>query len=129
MENNTKPTVLVVEDDKSLATAIIKKLEVSGIHSLQAASVEEAMDHLEKHETIAAIWLDHYLVGNQDGLDLVSTLKAEDSKFKSLPIFVISNTATQDKVQSYLHLGVAKYFVKANCRLEDIISDVKEAIG
>jgi hypothetical protein len=42
-----------------------------------------------------------------------------------VPIFVVSNTASADKVQSYLQLGVNKYYTKADYRLDDIIKDIK----
>jgi hypothetical protein len=38
---------------------------------------------------------------------------------------VVSNTATQEKVQSYISLGVDKYYTKADYRLDAIIEDIK----
>lgn len=55
----------------------------------------------------------------------MATLKNEGSKWKDVPIFVVSNTASADKVQSYLQLGVNKYYTKADYRLDDIIKDIK----
>lgn len=128
MENINKQKILVVEDDHVLAHAILRKLDVLNFEAVNAKSVDEALEKLNSNEDIAAIWIDHYLIGKTDGLDLVSKVKG-DEKWKMLPIFVVSNTATKDKIQSYLHLGVTKYYVKSNCRLDDIISDIQAAIA
>lgn len=120
-------TILVVEDEKSLLDAIEIKLTKSGFTVITARSYEEAIEALEKNQ-IDAIWLDHYLLGTQSGLDIVTTIKAAESKWKNIPVFVVSNTATSEKVQSYIHLGVEKYFVKSNFRLEEIICDINNCL-
>jgi response regulator of citrate/malate metabolism len=117
--------VLVVEDDLALQFAIKKKLELNGFMVLTARSVAEARAHLEKNKVIDAIWLDHYLLGPEDGLNLVDYLKKENSPWKKTPLFVVSNTATPEKVQTYIRYGVTKYYVKANCSLVQIITDLK----
>ena len=117
-----KKKVLVVEDEKTLSEAIRCKLEKRDIVTFGAVSVPQALEILNK-ETIDAIWLDHYLLGKENGLDFVAKIKL-DEKWKNIPIFLVSNTATLDKVSSYLALGVNKYFTKADFKLEQIISDI-----
>lgn len=116
--------VLVVEDERPLLEAIRIKLENSGFEVVTARSVEQAINHLEDVDRIDAIWLDHYLLGKENGLDFVAKCKADEAKCVNIPIFVVSNTASSDKVQAYMQLGVNKYYVKAEKRLDDIISDM-----
>jgi len=59
------------------------------------------------------------------GLDFIAKLKAPDSRWIAVPIFVVSNTASEGNLRSYIRLGVSKYFVKAEHRLEEITSDIK----
>ena len=101
-----KRNILVVEDEKPLQDVIRAKIETCGCAVVTARSVEQAKDYLEQGMKIDAIWLDHYLLGKETGLDLVIKMKAEGSKWKSIPIFVVSNTASEDKVKHYLHLVV-----------------------
>lgn len=121
-------SILVVEDEKPLQTAVVTKLNHVGFDAFGVRSVDEAIEALDAHPQVRAIWLDHYLFGKKSGLDLVETLKKEGSKWKSLPIFVVSNTASPDKVQRYLQLGVDEYFVKATNRLDEIIKDVQTVL-
>jgi DNA-binding response OmpR family regulator len=122
-------TILVVEDELPLQNAIRRKLEKSGFDVVTARNVEQAREQLSTAPNIDAVWLDHYLLGKQNGLDLVFTCKAEGSAHSTIPIFLVSNTASADKVQAYLTLGVNKYYVKAERRLGDIIEDLKTELG
>ena len=119
--------ILVVEDELPLQNAIKITLEKKGFQVLTARSVEQAMNHMLDVPKIDVIWLDHYLLGGETGLDFVVTLK-NNKKYKAIPIFVVSNTASSDKVKSYIELGATKYYTKANYRLEQIIDDIKKVV-
>lgn len=121
-----KKTVLILEDEDLISGVIKNKLEKKEVVAFVATSVQEGLDILSK-EAIDVIWLDHYLFGAANGLDFVIKLKSND-KWKNIPIFLVSNTATPDKVSSYLTLGVDKYFTKLDNKLEQIIADVAESI-
>jgi len=127
---NIKPNrvVLVIEDEVPLQNAISAKLEKSNFSVITARSVDQAMNHLEDVESIDVIWLDHYLLGKESGLDFLVKIKGEDSKWKEIPIFVVSNTASEDKVRSYLSLGANKYYTKADYRLDAIIADMNKVL-
>ena len=43
---------------------------------------------------------------------------------KKVPVYVVSNTATEEKVREYEKMGIRKYFVKANSKLDDIVTDI-----
>ncbi len=117
--------ILIVEDERPLLDAIRLKLESDGFSVLTARSVEQAKNHLLDVDDIDAIWLDHYLLGKESGLDFVVWCKEDQEKYKKVPIFVVSNTATSEKVQTYLRLGVNRYYVKAEKRLDEIIGEIK----
>lgn len=125
MNNDTK-TILVVEDERPLLEAIKIKLENSGLEVVTARTVDQALSYLEEIDRVDGVWLDHYLLGKEDGLDLVAKLKGDGSKWKQLPVFVVSNTASADKVKAYMQFGVEKYFVKSDYRLDQIIEYMKE---
>ncbi len=121
-------TILVVEDERPLLEAIKVTLENAGFAVVTAQSIEQAQNHLQDIGSVDAIWLDHYLLGKGNGLDFVITCKREDSWCKNIPIFVVSNTASPEKVQAYMKLGINKYYVKAEKRLDVIIKEMKEEL-
>jgi DNA-binding NtrC family response regulator len=128
MEDTEKKIILVVEDERPLLEAIKIKLESKNFEVVTARNVEQAINHLKDISSINAIWLDHYLLGKKNGIDFVAECKKEDSWCKNIPIFLVSNTASADKVQSYLKLGINKYYVKAEKRLDVIIEEIKKEL-
>ena len=124
---NTQKTILVLEDEKPLLEAIRMKLEKNGFDVVTARSVEQAMSYLTDVSKIEVIWLDHYLLGKEDGLDFVARIKNSE-QWKHIPIFVVSNTASQEKVTSYINFGINKFYTKADYRLDQIIDDIKASL-
>jgi DNA-binding response OmpR family regulator len=129
MDNELKSkSVLIVEDEKALSNAIDKKFRLNGLKTFLASSVNEAEKLLKKSGGVDVIWLDHYLLGSRDGLDFVRDIKA-GTDHKDIPIYLVSNTASDDKVSSYIKIGVEKYYIKSNNRLDDIVGDVIDHIN
>ena len=124
--SKSKKTILVVEDERPLVQAIQTKLENNGFTVVTARTVDQGLDYLENIEKIDAIWLDHYLPGEKTGLDFVAILKKDDSIWKNLPIFIVSNTASSGNVRSYMRLGISRYCVKAEYRLDQIVKDLSD---
>src|SRR5689334_7607962 len=114
MEDLNGKVVLIVEDEAPLANAVKLMLKNNEMNAVIASSADEAEGLLKKYQHVRAIWLDHYLLGGRDGLHFLASIKNDDSKYKDIPVFVVSNTATQDKGEAYLRLGAKKFYTKAN---------------
>ncbi len=121
--STAKKTVMVVEDEEPLLQLISQQLKKANFEVVTVKSVEQALNYIEELDNIDLIWLDHYLEGDYDGIALVGRLK--EMGF-SIPIFLVSNTSYPDKHQSYIAMGVEKYYTKSNFRLSQIIGDVRE---
>jgi CheY-like chemotaxis protein len=143
-------TVLVIEDERPLLAIIQIKLEKKGMKVITSrsverafsieieknagkyismSSVESALKHLEDLEKVGAIWLDHNLLGSDNGIDFVTKLKANGGHWKNIPIFVVSNTSDPALVKQYAKLKVPNYYVKAEHTLESIVGDIQKALG
>lgn len=124
------PLILVIEDEKLLLDVISKKIEASGMSVIPCSSGEQALDILkdttDPSKTPDTIWLDYYLKG-MSGLEFINEVKKNED-LKYIPIVVISNTATKEKINLMLSLGAAKYMIKAEHRLEHIIDEIKKVI-
>lgn len=126
--SKTSPTIMVVEDENLLLQAITKKLKLSGMDVLSCASGQQAVDYLENLDELPdAVWLDYYLK-DMNGLAFMQTLKT-NSKWENIPVLVVSNSASPDKVSNMLGLGAKKYILKAEYRLDEIIEMIKDFIA
>lgn len=127
--NKQKKVILVVEDERPLAEAIKLTLEKNNFEVVTTRTAEQAKNYVDDLVKIDAIWLDHYLIGKETGLDFVAWCKKDDNlKCINIPIFVVSNTASADKVTTYMSLGVNKYFIKSNHKLNEIITEISKSI-
>ena len=140
-----KKIILVIEDEKSLLNVVNSRLGKKGFKVLTARSVDEvfsagleengvgviasnnimqALDYLKDLESVDAIWLDHNLIGKENGIDFIKKLKANGGHWKKIPIFVVSNSEGSATIKSYFNLGISKYYIKSNHKLDEIIKDI-----
>lgn len=119
--------ILLIEDELPLVRIIKSSLEKHNIEVITADTIKKALACVET-ANVDAIWLDHYLPGKETGIDFVTKLKSNNSKWKNLPVFVVSNTASSHNVITYKQLGVSKYYVKALHQLDEIIKEIKPLI-
>lgn len=121
------PTVMVVEDETLLLQAITKKLKLSNIDVLSCSSGQQAVDYLNNLDELPdAIWLDYYLK-DMNGLAFMQQIK-DTPRWSQIPVIVVSNSASPEKVHNMLALGVKKYLLKAEYRLDEIITIITDFI-
>lgn len=119
---------MVVEDETLLLQAITKKLKISGMDVLSCASGQQAIDYLKSLDELPdAIWLDYYLK-DTNGLAFMQELK-QNASWTDIPVLVVSNSASPDKVHNMLGLGAKKYILKAEYRLDEIIAMIRDFIA
>lgn len=122
------PTIMVVEDETLLLQAITKKLKLSGMDVLSCASGQQAVDYLESLDELPdVVWLDYYLK-DMNGLAFMQELK-QNPKWENIPVLVVSNSASPEKVHNMLGLGAKKYILKAEYRLDEIIAIIRDFIA
>lgn len=112
---------LIVEDEIALMKAITQKIKKANFIPYTARSVDEAEQIINRAE-VDFIWLDHYLLGERSGLDLIKVIN-HNKKYAKIPIILVSNTCSDEKVEEYKKMGVSRYFVKSSVRLDEIISE------
>jgi PAS domain S-box-containing protein len=75
-------TVLVVEDNSSLRTVVVRQLEVIGLHVLEAENGQMALDVLKEEPRVDLVFTDVVLPGNMDGYALACAIKESYPKLK-----------------------------------------------
>ncbi|HKX73523.1 MAG TPA: response regulator [Candidatus Saccharimonadales bacterium] len=122
------PTIMVVEDEVLLLQAITKKLKISEMDVLSCSSGQQAVDYLNNIDELPdAIWLDYYLK-DMNGLAFMQEIK-NNPKWEKIPVLVVSNSASPEKVHNMLGLGAKKYILKAEYRLDEIIGMIRDFIS
>jgi DNA-binding response OmpR family regulator len=118
---------MVVEDEELLLQALTKKFKLAGLDVLSCSSGQQAVDYLNNLDVLPdAISLDYYLK-DMNGLAFMQQVR-DNPKWASIPVIVLSNSASNEKVTNMLALGVKKYLLKAEYRLDEIITIIRQLI-
>ena len=59
-----------------------------------------------------------------DGIEALKQMK-DNPEIKEIPVVILTNLSDYDKVSDALSLGAMDYLVKANYRLEELVSKIK----
>ncbi len=115
-------TILVVEDEKSLAVGLTYNLEEEGYRTLLAEDGREAL-RLFKEEPVDLIILD-LMIPYIDGIEVARRIRAESER---LPILILTARAgLNDKVEG-LEIGADDYLTKP-FHLKELLLRVKRML-
>src|SRR3954469_18231073 len=106
MATETKPRVLVVDDEPQILRALRIVLRDAGFDVLQAASVEEALDAAALRPPAAAIV--DLVLPDGSGIDVCRTLR----EWSDMPILVLSALGEEDQKVAALEAGADDYVTK-----------------
>ena len=128
MQDIPKRKILILEDERQLAKAVREAFSGKNFDPVIVSTVEDGLKELRNLKHVDVIWLDHYLLGTGNGLDFVVELK-NHPEWRTIPIFVVSNTASSTNIRSYIQLGVSNYYTKADYDIHQIINDIEYALS
>lgn len=123
--DQTKVTVLIVDDIPLNVMLIEKMLGQYQFRKLSANSGEAALDIVSK-EHPDLILLDLMMPGI-DGYEVISRLRADD-KSKDTPIIVLSALNSNDDIQKAMRLG-ANEFITKPVVMDKLLSHVSNYIN
>jgi DNA-binding response OmpR family regulator len=117
---NTK-TVLIVEDEKSLAEPLKLKLKKAGYSVYHGKNGKEGLDLVAKvHPDIILLDL---LMPVMDGAQMLKHL-SEDPETKKIKVIILSNISDVDTASKVAGMGAMDYVVKSDWKLADIVARV-----
>ncbi|MFC1708437.1 response regulator [Candidatus Omnitrophota bacterium] len=123
--DNKSKNILVVDDDPDVIDIIKISLEDKGFSLVTASNGMEALEKLE-------IFIPNLIVldihmPKMNGYELIKRLKKE-SKFKSIPIIVLTGTYISKKdINHGLTLGATKYLTKP-FTIDALVKEIEESL-
>lgn len=122
---NSKPKVLLVEDDPFMTTLLVEGLVRDGLDVLHAKSGEEAVK--EFSAVRPDVLLIDILLPGKNGLEALREIRGLEGG-AHVPALMLSNIEEASYVREAEALGVKAYLVKANMQITDIVAKVREAL-
>jgi len=121
-----RPDVLIVEDDAQLANILRVKLVSSGLSAVIARDGVEAMEAIKK-QSPRLILLD-LLLPKKDGFEVLRAL-GEENLLGVVPVLIVSNFYSEDKIEQGKALGAVDYFAKAKVSTAELVDNVKKYLA
>jgi len=119
-------TVLIVEDEQSMQRALKNKLEHAGYTVLAANDGEGAVEALRSSKPDLVL-LD-LIMPKLDGISVLRQMKGDDA-LRAVPVVILTNLSSGDKVAEAMQLGTFDFLVKANYSLDDVLKKVNDRLG
>lgn len=119
-------TVLIVEDELTMQRALKNRLEHAGYAVHTANDGVEAVAAMEK--TSPDLVLLDLIMPKLDGISVLRQMKASPA-LKGIPVVILTNLSSGDKVAEAMQLGTFDFLVKANYSLDDVLKKVRERLG
>lgn len=123
----TLPRVLIIEDDKAIASMYVQRFELEGGFDVSVASNGQA-----GLESIAAnrpdVVLLDMMMPTMSGLEALQKIRALP-KGKSLQVIALTNMNDPDTSDAIKKLGVTKHIVKANTTPGEVVDVLRNLLA
>lgn len=114
--------ILFIEDEEALQKALGNALESKGYSALRALDGEAGL-RAAKNEMPDLVLLD-LVLPKKNGFEVLEELK-KDASTKNIPVIVLTNLEGSAEVERALALGATTYLVKANYKLDELMSKIE----
>jgi two-component system phosphate regulon response regulator PhoB len=122
----SQKTVLIVEDEQMLLSALQRKLESAGLNVLTAKDGSEGLKlALENRPDL--ILLD-IILPLMDGITFLERLR-RDEWGKQVPVIVLSNLSKASTITETKEKGVKMFLVKTDWKIDDVLQKIKNELG
>jgi DNA-binding response OmpR family regulator len=123
--DNSKPALLIIEDDPNFAKVLYKACHQQGCHALVAAGGGAGLE-LARRYPIKGVVLDYMLPG-LDGGEVLSALKADDAT-KNLPVHIVTALDELSDIQVRGSIGQTVKPTTAK-EIKNVIEQLLESAG
>jgi DNA-binding response OmpR family regulator len=121
-------TVLILEDDKLLGSAIEETLNEAAYPTVLVSDGTAAVAHLTTNK-VDMIYLDIMVLGPIDGYEVLKQIRMPNSLNKSTPVVMLSNLGQTNEIERATELGANDYLIKANIDLSKLVEFTQNTIG
>jgi len=118
--------ILIVDDEPDISKSLSEHFERQGYKVDIAYNGEECLVHAKEFKP-DLILLD-ILMPVMDGISALKQLKA-DSATSGIPVIMLTNLDSQDKVAGAMEAGTTHYLVKSDYSPEDLDKKVDEVLA
>ena len=122
-----KKTILIVDDDESLANAISIELKAAGFEVVVASDGDIGFSGALSHKPDLVL-LDIHMP-KLDGLMMLKKLRSHsDTYCKSVPVLILSNLDSEDVIKQATDLQCDDFLVKTDTSLTKLVEIIQKKL-
>lgn len=122
----TKKTILIVEDDVFLSDMYSTKFNASGYDVRLVEDGKQCVDVLKEGLRPVVVLLD-IVMPKMDGIEALTMLKKDDD-LKGIPVILLTNLGQESDIAKGMELGALDYLVKAHFTPSEVVKKVEEVL-
>ena len=123
--NETKPRILVVDDELDLVSVLRMGLEIQGFEVIEAMDGEEGLRRARQDRPDLMV-LD-LMLPKMDGYKVCRALKFDD-RFQNLPIIILSARSGDQDRKLALDMG-ADLFMTKPYEMSELVAKIRQKLG
>lgn len=116
--------ILLVEDEKALATVLNLKLKGAGYETAVVYNGDDALEALKPGGY--DLMIIDIMMPKRDGFSVLDEMKKLNN---NTPVFAMSNLGQDEDIARIKKMGVKDYIVKADASPADILARIKTFLG
>ena len=121
---DNKKTILVIEDEETLADLLAVKLKAAGYKVECAADGESGLKKIRS--TRPDIILLDIVMPKKNGYEVMETMRAENI---TIPVIIISNSGQPVEIEKTRKLGAVDHLIKAEFSPQEVLEKVSNYLG
>ena len=126
VQDSTKKTIVVIEDDPFYSTIFEKKLTLEGYNIIHAPDGEQGLKAIREKKP-DLILLD-MIMPVKDGMETLKDLRA-DPALKDSKVIVLSNLGQESDIQMTKEYNALDYIVKSNMSIQEMVEKVRKYLS
>ena len=127
-ETNTKPKILIIDDDTFLLDMYAIKFRESGFDVDVASGGEEALAKIRERDYAVDILFLDIVMPQMDGFEILKKIK-DEKLIPNAVILALTNLGQKEDMERGRSLGVKDYIIKAHFTPTEVVEKAREALG
>ena len=123
---NSGKKILIVEDERSIRQAIVKKLNREGFQVIEEINGLEGLLLAQKNKP-DLILLD-IIMPEMDGVTMLKKLR-QDKWGKGAEVIILTNLTEATKEVELFKQGVKDYLIKSDWKISDLVKKIKNKLN
>jgi len=122
---DNKKTILIIEDEPALLTALSEKLSKEGFIAIGSRNGEGGLEKATAQKP--DIVLLDIVLPKMDGITVLKELR-KNKLTENIPVIMLTNLSDGERIGEAIEQGSYEYLIKSDWKIEDVVEKIKKRL-